>query len=609
MAEQFLDLDVAVDLANGEKFFGKVQRIDQQSQNLTLMTANGPVVFPAHAIVDLQILPTLLAPPSQLPPSQFPDQNVQILDPAIVNQGRPIAFAPIHQSEAVSSRPTPLAFHDPAIVSFSFAPVTAPQHSPGLLSLPSATAGPSNGTSHTLEVSPSKRAEGKRNRMKSVEKQQRVSPRKSGATELNAIKESSPRRGGNRQSYNEHDLQNSGNGTTNERSSHSREGWRDDDVTEYQDDFDFQASLGRFDKKKVFQQIRDEDSQDPETLLVSLNVRQQRPGFSGKAQARNHSAYLQQKLGVRENVLDETGNDADVGFSDVDSVLVKNVAPVKTNSGTSIEGDRRRPLFRTTAGVLIPSITVEEMNEIERNAAIETGPNDEQMVENGGRAAASMVMRFLGGPRRLRPDNHNSQPSIMVLAGNNKAGAYGLCAARHLANRGITVSAFLLERDPTALANTVAYQLKMFVASGGKRCKSFNEVSVATQYDIIVDSLLGSHQTFDDLSADRKSLAFQLIAWANGDGRSSIFSLDLPSGLSGSTGLPIVSPHYIIPRWTITFGLPKIGLQFAQNTGQLFLADISIPRILYSKLLSLPARYISPFYEKFVIPIMIADTF
>ncbi|KAI8815144.1 YjeF N-terminal domain-containing protein [Cladochytrium replicatum] len=601
MAEQFLDLDVAVDLANGAKFVGKVQRIDQQSQNLTLMTATGPVVFPAHAIVDLQILPT------PLPQPQYPaidQQHVQIMDPAIVNQGRPIAFAAIPLPDANPARPARLAFHDPAIVSFSVAPATAPQHhSPGVLSLPSANAPPSNDSSHTVEAAFTKRTSGRRNLVKSEEKQQRGSIRENGAVATNSGKESSGRRGGNKQNYNVQD----GNGY--ERNAHSREGWRDDDVTDYQDDFDFQASLGRFDKKKVFQQIRDEDSQDPETLLVSLNVRQS--GVSGKAQERNHSTYLQQKLGVRENVLDETGNDSEVGFSDVDSVVVKNVPPVKTNSASCIEGDRRRPLFRTTAGVLVPSITVEEMNEIERNAATETGPNDEQMIENGGRGAASMVMRFLGGPRRLRPDNHNLQPSIMVLAGNSKAGAYGLCAARHLANRGVTVSAFLLERDPTALANTVAYQLKMFVASGGKRCKSFNEVSIAAQYDIIIDCLLGSHQTFEDLLADRKSLAFQLIAWANGDGRSSILSLDLPSGLSGATGLPIARPHYIIPRWTITFGLPKIGLQFAQNTGQLFLADISIPRVLYSKLLSLPApaRYICPFYEKFVIPIMIADTY
>ena len=61
------------------------------------------------------------------------------------------------------------------------------------------------------------------------------------------------------------------------------------------------------------------------------------------------------------------------------------------------------------------------------------------MLENGGRGAAMLVLQALGGGRRIKPGNHNDGPVVVVLAGNNQTGAYGLCAARHLANHECNV--------------------------------------------------------------------------------------------------------------------------------------------------------------------------
>jgi len=59
-----------------------------------------------------------------------------------------------------------------------------------------------------------------------------------------------------------------------------------------------------------------------------------------------------------------------------------------------------------------------------------------------GRGIAEAVMASLG-TKRLDRKNHNPAPLIVVLAGNNRPGAYSLCAGRWLSLRGMRVLAVL----------------------------------------------------------------------------------------------------------------------------------------------------------------------
>ena len=43
-------------------------------------------------------------------------------------------------------------------------------------------------------------------------------------------------------------------------------------------------------------------------------------------------------------------------------------------------------------------------------------------------------------------------------------------------------------------------------------------------------------------------------------------------------GTPVNSAHYIHPKWTLCLGAPKRGCNSRSVTGELFLADIGIPR-------------------------------
>ncbi len=75
-----------------------------------------------------------------------------------------------------------------------------------------------------------------------------------------------------------------------------------------------------------------------------------------------------------------------------------------------------------------------------------------------------------------------------------------------------------------------------------------------------------------------------MIEWANRSGVD-IVSLDVPSGMDASAG--VVHSPVIRATATLTLALPKTGLQsgdFQQYTGELYLADISVPPELYGKL-------------------------
>ncbi|KAI9104478.1 YjeF N-terminal domain-containing protein [Phlyctochytrium arcticum] len=380
------------------------------------------------------------------------------------------------------------------------------------------------------------------------------------------------------------------------------------DVAAYSDDFDFQAGLSQFDKRRVFAEIREGDSTAPETLLVNLN-RLRKDQVSGL-----------QKLGIRDMVLDsvlpsgdETGNDAEVeSDNESDGITVDDMSAAEYGMRA---GAPRKRACRAANGVFIPSISPSEMIEVERITASETGPSDEQMIENGGRGAAMLVLQALGGSRRIKPGNHNEGPLVVVLVGNNKLGAHGLCAARHLANHECNVIVCAVGAE-AELVNAVATQQKCFFPTGGKLTRGVVDLPHPSSQpvDIIIDALLGSYQTLLDLSEHDKSLVCDLMQWAN-ENKANVLSLDIASGLNGNTGQPMSPTHYISPKWTLALGLPKIGHTRAfgrELTGELFLADLGIPRIVIQRAKKMAnqgrtLKYIPPFGDKFVIGLEVVD--
>lgn len=216
--------------------------------------------------------------------------------------------------------------------------------------------------------------------------------------------------------------------------------------------------------------------------------------------------------------------------------------------------------FLTIDGVEAPAVTAKQMREIDRIAIEETGPNLYQMMENAGRSLALEVLRRIGASQ-----------SVVVLAGTGGNGGGGICAARHLANRGIEVDLAII--DEVGIDDVAGQQLRVYRSTPGRTVGPGEAMS--TNPGLIVDALIGY-----SLSGAVRGHARELIDWANGAG-SPILSLDVPSGVDATTGS--AEGAHIAADWTLTLALPKTGLD-VEAAGDLMLADIGIPAQTYRSL-------------------------
>ena len=82
----------------------------------------------------------------------------------------------------------------------------------------------------------------------------------------------------------------------------------------------------------------------------------------------------------------------------------------------------------------VPSITTDQMREVDRLMIEEFGIVLLQMMENAGRNLARLAAMQMEGP---------SSRNVLVLAGRGNNGGGGMVAARHLTNMGYRVSVIL----------------------------------------------------------------------------------------------------------------------------------------------------------------------
>lgn len=198
------------------------------------------------------------------------------------------------------------------------------------------------------------------------------------------------------------------------------------------------------------------------------------------------------------------------------------------------------------------------MRDIDRIAETEFHLGLLQMMENAGRGLAQLALQ------RFAPK------LCVVLAGTGGNGGGGLAAARHLMNRGVAVRV-VLARKPDDLSPAAARQLEIL---------RHMEAAVdddPSPADLVIDALLGYGLT--GAPHDRTA---ELIRFTELDD-TPVLSLDTPSGLDVTTGDafdPCVSATA-----TMALALPKRGLLNAlEFVGELWLADISIPALVYERI-------------------------
>ncbi|MBI1220402.1 MAG: NAD(P)H-hydrate epimerase [Rhodobacteraceae bacterium] len=222
---------------------------------------------------------------------------------------------------------------------------------------------------------------------------------------------------------------------------------------------------------------------------------------------------------------------------------------------------RRDPFGFPLAGEW-PAIDAAGMAEVDRLMIEDYGIETAQMMENAGRALATLAWKGFLARGKLR--------RVTILAGSGGNGGGALTAARRLACWGADL-AIVLAQDTSAMAPVSTKQLRILERMG-LRPVPFPPSGA----DLIVDGLIGY-----SLHGAPRGRAAELIDLANAS-PTPVLSLDVPSGFDATSGQDL-RPS-IQATATLTLALPKAGLASCAATGDLYLADISVPPDLYRRL-------------------------
>ncbi len=205
----------------------------------------------------------------------------------------------------------------------------------------------------------------------------------------------------------------------------------------------------------------------------------------------------------------------------------------------------------------VPTVTADQMAEVDRLATGPYGIDLLQMMELAGRALARTVQTTMAPGQR-----------VTVAAGGGGNGGGAMVAARRLAGLGFYVEV-VLDRELGRLTGAAAHQAAALEAIGVRPGTALP----ADAGSGIVDGLIGYGLT--DAPTGRAS---EIIEWIENAGVR-VVALDVPSGIDATSGEARgASVHADI---TVTLALPKSGLIDNNATGRLFVADIAIPPVLW----------------------------
>ena len=218
--------------------------------------------------------------------------------------------------------------------------------------------------------------------------------------------------------------------------------------------------------------------------------------------------------------------------------------------------------MKEKAGVVF--VTAEEMRKMDDVTIQEFHVDVLVLMENAGRATAALAKQM------LRETTFGKRVACLVGGGNN--GGDGMVGARHLANWGADVNVIVgttkdRMKDAPLGQLRVLEKMRIPILLGDYNLRD---------YDLLIDGLIGY-----GLEGNPRNKVAVVIKDANASGRQ-ILALDLPSGMNATTG-EVYDPC-IKATVTLTLALPKTGFLAPSASpflGDLFLADISVPRRVY----------------------------
>lgn len=241
------------------------------------------------------------------------------------------------------------------------------------------------------------------------------------------------------------------------------------------------------------------------------------------------------------------------------------------------------PLRQTST---IPSVTADEMREVDRLATQDATLDLLQMMENAGRALATIVRDYSppdgegdagGGP--------TGGSAILIMAGKGNNGGGALAAARHLRNWGYDPQV-VLSAPPNSLGDAAAHQHHTLHKDGLRSLwagsREFDEQFPQLLHEaaIVIDGLIG-YNLDAALRGDTAVMVEAILDRAP----PVVVSLDVPTGIDATSGE--IRSAGVVATSTLTLALPKTGLLQGDATaavGDLLLADIGIPNYIFERI-------------------------
>ena len=211
---------------------------------------------------------------------------------------------------------------------------------------------------------------------------------------------------------------------------------------------------------------------------------------------------------------------------------------------------------------------VEEMRTLDRRATEEFGIAEDLLMENAGQAVYFVMLQELG----------MKDKRFVVFCGGGNNGGDGLVVARKIHSNGGEVKVFLLDDEAKFKgAAKRNFEIVSRMPIEMSRISSIDSVIPELfDCDAIVDAIFGT-----GLVRKVSGIYKEVIQLIN-ESQSTVFSVDIPSGINGNTGE--VMGVAVEADYTVAFGLPKLGNMLYpgyQHCGKLYVSHISCPPALY----------------------------
>ena len=220
----------------------------------------------------------------------------------------------------------------------------------------------------------------------------------------------------------------------------------------------------------------------------------------------------------------------------------------------------------------IAYITRDQMIEVDNLMINEYGINLYQMMENSGRNLAYLT-------KALFLSNDPVGKSVIAVVGTGGNGGGVLAAARRLHNWGAFVQV-LITKESQLFKEVPRHQLKILERLNIPIDIKITQDIRSLKVDVILDGVIGYN-----IKGHPKGSVKRLINFIN-KSKAKIISLDIPSGMDPDKGTIYIP--YIKADATLTLALPKKAFEREEvrlSTGDLYLADISVPDELYNRIL------------------------